>query len=81
MSHLTRDVHKKLTPNSTTDDSEQSDRYFHSVGSSPLLSDKSSVPSPHANITSFSAHVSSAKGQPVQLVEKTESSKQFLELQ
>ena len=52
-------VHKKLMPNSTTADSKQSDKNFHSVGRSPLLSDKSSVPSLHATTTSFSAHVSS----------------------
>ena len=68
-------AHKKLVPNPTTDFSKQSERDLDSVGSSPLLSAKSSV------ATSFSAHVSSAKGELVQLVEKTEGSKRFLELQ
>ena len=69
------DVCKKLAPNPATGFSKQSERDFHSVGSSPLPSAKSSV------ATSFSAHVSSAKGELVQLVEKTEGSKRFLELQ
>ena len=68
-------VHKKLAPNPKTDFSKQSERDPHSVGSSPFRSAKSSV------ATSFSAHVSSAKGELVQLVEKTEGSKRFLELQ
>ena len=68
-------VHKKIAPNPTTDLRKQSERDLDSVGSSPLPSAEFSV------ATSFSAHVSSAKGELVQLVEKTEGSKRFLELQ
>ena len=71
-------VPKNLTPNSTTDDSKPSKRDNHSVGSP---SDISSVAPQHVTTTSFSAHVSSAKGELIQLVEKSQGSKRFLELQ
>ena len=68
-------AHREL---STTDDSKQSEGDLNFVGSSPLFSDKSSVTSPHETATYFSAQV---KGELVQLVEKAEGSKHFLELQ
>ena len=71
-------VSKNSTPNSTTDDTKPSKSDNHSV-SSP--SDISSVAPQHVTTTSFSAHVSSAKGELVQLVEKSQGSKRFLELQ
>ena len=71
-------VPKNLTPNSTTDDSKPSKRDNHSVGSPSNIS---SVAPQHVTTTSFSAHVSSAKGELVQLVEKSQGSKRFLELQ
>ena len=71
-------VSKNSTPNSTTDDSKPSKSDNHSVGSP---SDISSVAPQHVTTTSFSAHVSSAKGELVQLVEKSQGSKRFLELQ
>ena len=71
-------VSKNSTPNSTTDDSKPSKSDDHSVGSP---SDISSVAPQHVTTTSFSAHVSSAKGELVQLVEKSQGSKHFLELQ
>ena len=74
-------VHNKSSPNSTTDDSKPSKRDDLSVGSPLLASDKSSVAPQRAITTSFSAQVSSAKGELVLLVEKTEGSKRFLELQ
>ena len=70
-------VPKNSTPNSTTDDSKPSKRDDHSVGSPPNISSVA----PHVATTSFSAHVSSAKGELVQLVEKSQGSKRFLELQ
>ena len=72
-------VHQKIAPSSTTEDSKQSKTDL--VGSPQLTFAKSSVTSPHATTTSFSAQVSSTKGALVQLVEKTEGSKRFLELQ
>ena len=74
-------VHKKSSPNSTTDDSKPSKGDDISIGSPVLASDKSSVAPQHATKTSFSAQVSSAKGELVLLVEKTEGSKRFLKLQ
>ena len=71
-------VSKNSTPNSTTDDSKPSKSDDHSVGSP---SDISSVAPQHVTTTSFSAHVSSAKGELVHLVEKSQGSKRFLELQ
>ena len=68
-------AHREL---STTDDSKQSERDLNFVGSFPLFSDKSSVTSSHKTATYFSAQV---KGELVQLVEKAEGSKHFLELQ
>ena len=71
-------VSKNSTPNSTTDDSKPSKSDDHSIGSP---SDISSVAPQHVTTTSFSAHVSCAKGELVQLVEKSQGSKRFLELQ
>ena len=71
-------VPKNSTPNSTTDDSKPSKRDDHSVGSPSNIS---SVAPQHVATTSFSAHVSSAKGELVQLVEKSQGSERFLELQ
>ena len=70
-------VPKNLTPNSTTDDSKPSKRDNHSVGSPSKIS---SVAPQHVTTTSFSAHVSSAKGELVQFVEKSQGSTRFLEL-
>ena len=71
-------VSKNSTPNSATYDSKPSKSDDHSVGS---LSDISFAAPQHVTTTSFSAHVSSAKGELVQLVEKSQGSKRFLELQ
>ena len=71
-------VHKKSSPNFTTDDSKPSKIDDLSVGSLLLASDKLSVAPQHATTTSFSAQ---AKGELVLLVEKTEGSKCFIELQ
>ena len=74
-------VSKNSTPNSTTHDSKPSKSDDHSIGSPLLASDISSVAPQHVTTTSLSAHVSSAKGELVQLVEKSQGSKRFLELQ
>ena len=65
-------AHREL---STTDDSKQSERDLNFVGTSPLFSDKSSVTSPHATATYFSAQV---KGELVQLVENLKVQSTFL---
>ena len=76
-------VYKQATKDSTTTTgySKQSEREQHFVVSSPLQLAETSVASPYANTFSVPAQTSSSKGELVQLVEKSEGSKHFLELQ
>ena len=74
-------VYKQPTKDSTTTYSKQSEGNHHLVVSSPLHLAETSVASPHANTISVPAQASSSKGELVQLVEKSEGSKRFLELQ
>ena len=76
-------VYKQPTKASTTTTgySKQSEGNHHFVVSSPLHLPETSVASPHAKTISVPAQASSSKGELVQLVEKSEGSKRFLELQ
>ena len=74
-------VYKPPTNVSNPDQSEQSETECSSIGSSSLSFAETSVASLH--VTAFSVQIqdSSSKGELVQLVEKSEGSKRFLELQ
>ena len=71
-------VHKQSMTDPTTDDSKQFKRDCSSVSGSPVPCDETFLAFPN---TTAPAQVSSAKGELVQLVEKAEGSKRFLELQ
>ena len=72
-------VPKQLTEVSHTDDSKQSKTHHSPIDSPALPYTETSVASPTA--TSIPTQVSSSKGELVKLVEKSQGSKRFLELQ
>ena len=74
-------VYKPPTNVSNPDQSEQSETDCSSIGSSSLSFAESSVASLHVTASSIQIHDSSTKGELVKLVEKSEGSKRFLELQ
>ena len=74
-------VYKPPTNIFNPDESELSKTDCSSIGSSSLSFAKTSVASLHVTASSVQIQDSSAKGELVQLVEKSEGSKRFLELQ
>ena len=72
-------AHKKSTTVSHTDHSKQSEKHYGSSSSSALPSTETNTASLTA--TSIPTQVSSSKGELVKLVEKSQGSKRFLELQ
>ena len=76
-------VYKRPTKDSTTTTgySKQSEGNHHFVVSSPSQLAETSVASLHAKTISVPAQASSSKWELLQLVEKSEGSKRFLELQ
>ena len=75
-------AHKESTNNSNIDHSKQSDKHHGSSGStssSPLPSTEINATSPTA--TSIPTQASTSKGELVKLVEKSQGSKRFLQLQ
>ena len=72
-------VHNQPTEGSHTDDSKRSKTLHSPIDSPALSSTKTSVASPTA--TCVRTKVSSSKGELVKLVEKSQGSKRFLELQ
>ena len=74
-------VYKPPTKVSNPDESEQSETDCSSISSSSLSFAKTSVASLHVTASSVQIQDSSSKGELVQLVEKSQGSKRFLELQ
>ena len=71
------DVHKQPKNVSVTDEPQG---VTAPVGCSPKCSTETTIPSPNVPISSVSAHISSSKEELVQLLEKCQGSKRFLEL-
>ena len=74
-------VCKPPTNVSNPDESEQSETDCSSISSSSLSLTKSSVATLHVTASSIQIEDSSSKGELVKLVEKSQGSKRFLELQ